>query len=259
MGKRIFICFLAILFGIFNTSGQSKKTLVEIYRFADRHMPIGKPFYTLVEKRQYSSNNQLDYQIEYRGKLYADTTYYQYHLDTLIKISKHSDSPHKWIDNINYEYKDGKFDHLREDDPTKVLDNITVENYLEYLENENVFELKDSLNLLDKQLYELNLTGIRNKKTVRLKNGLIRTSFTLEYPYPYILLAYGVGVRTPLKKVYVYYTPSRLLVKEKFLYEQITITRKYAYNRNLIEYIKTSTYSNKNKMYWYEILHFVVK
>lgn len=257
--------FIAIMNCSFVGHGQPRKELlVRRYNTSDYGGTYSSPITVLIEKRKYSVNQELIYKVEYKSKLFFDSTQYRYTNGKLVKLTEFTnfitgDNTVKKTEDISFIYKNGNLSYLKKNNKIIEITESEKEEYCpDYLETNKIFALKDSLGILDKEFGDLNLPGLKSIRTCNINNKLKKKSYTGDY-LPNILFEYGIPHNTYLERINIYYTKDKLIRKDEFLYDDVTVLRKYQYSNHLIKNIRVSVFDNYKKLIRSDLISFIYK
>lgn len=194
----------------------------------------------LEERRKYSESKKIIYKVNFQGKFFFDSVYYEYARDTLVRITKYfnlSDFKIKKKYDIRLNYENGKLKNIESFDNKYGLSTEQLDDY--YSEPLNKVDLngfKNPLNLLNKELQDLNLPDRKYIGEKILKNGIVRKEYK-SVPVPNVLLAYGMLHETLFNKCFTYSNKQNLLLEDEFEYEDFTVRRSYKYEKDLVKSI----------------------
>ncbi|MGZ3813776.1 MAG: hypothetical protein ACXVJN_18635 [Mucilaginibacter sp.] len=245
---KYLIVFVAILqlpvLYRYQQSNSGHTLIVERYRTSD--YAFGGLISTeITEKRKYSNELVPLFKVEYHGKQLFDSTVYINQDHKIVKLIKFNNIYGlQEREDINYLYqKNGKID-------VKVIksafSNSNKQDYINYLPQTNAYGFKDSLGLLEDDFSEFEIDHAKKLKKIYLQEGSRKIIMQ-----PYIinsraqcLFTYGVPHDADLKRINLFFTEDKMLVKDEFIFDRFLVRREYSYISERIKTIKVTKFKN---------------
>jgi hypothetical protein len=249
---------LLIMLSCFGQGRAQDKAVVTVERWRTNNYKSSKQNKDVYEVRQYDQLGNLVNlkELDPGKKQVIDSIVFAY------------DAENKLVEQVEYvpgDSEPGKFSPLTKTSTITYLYNkdgalIDVKGVYEtvriYERKHLTIDLKDSLKLLEYELADIDIVASNAVGPVKVDEGNlgkdpVKKSYTAGFRLEN-MARYGIPRERLLKRMDVYHTSGRRIIKDEFFFENATVRREYVYSNNLIKEIKVSVKEGRSHTIYLE-------